>query len=259
MSQPDRQFFDTVSAALRDRTAPSSLPGAKGDGDKIAAGIKIYRNNVRASLTRALEARFPVIEALVGDAFFKHLAAEFFYAHPPTPPLLSKYGDAMPDFLTSFEPARGLAYLPDMARLEIAWLRSYHAGDIDALSHERVLSAAKDGDIGALHFQFHPSLYLLSSAFRIGAIWERHQRGGAEKIANAATGECVLVARKNNTVTVEIISAGLYAAMNALAGGACLTTALNAATAQEAQFDPQNLFETLFRLDLITGATPTQT
>ena len=66
------------------------------------ARFAVYRNNVASSLIKALEARFPVIERLVGDAFFKGVAHAFIRAHPPRSPVLMEYGDAFPAFLTAF-------------------------------------------------------------------------------------------------------------------------------------------------------------
>ncbi len=72
----------------------------------------------------------PSIERLVGEDFFKGAASLFIGASSSHPrPVLIEYGEAFPAFLESFEPARGLPYLADVARLE--WLRhaAYHAAD----------------------------------------------------------------------------------------------------------------------------------
>lgn len=248
MPSPDGPFFERFSALLKRRNTPASAPFLDWSTVAIEAGLKVYRNNIRTSLSRALEAKFPVIHALVGADFFRTLALEYFYAHPPSSPLLSAYGDKLPEFLNSFGPADVLPYLPDMARLEIAWLRAYHAEDAAPLKAREVFSATKNGNIGALCLKLHPSLRLVSSPYSIGAIWRRHHESlNAEKI-NAAIGECVLVIRKNNQVIVETIPDDIFNALKALAGSAPLETALMGGC------DPQNLFETMLRHDAIIGA-----
>lgn len=58
----------------------------------------VYRNNVFASLTAVLRSRYPVIERLVGEEFFKAAAGLFIAAHPPSTPVLIEYGERFPPF-----------------------------------------------------------------------------------------------------------------------------------------------------------------
>jgi len=80
-----------------------------------------------AGLGKALKSRFPVVEKIVGEEFFAAMTRVFVKAQPPRSPLLATYGDDFPDFIATFEPARGLPYLADVARLEATRTRSYHA------------------------------------------------------------------------------------------------------------------------------------
>ena len=89
----------------------------------------VYRNNVVTGLVKALRSRFPVTETIVGEEFFAAMARIFVTAQPPRSPLLATYGDAFPAFIVTFEPARDLPYLADVARLEAARTRAYHAAD----------------------------------------------------------------------------------------------------------------------------------
>jgi len=89
----------------------------------------VYRNNRMVSLLSALEARFPVTRKIVGAEFFKAAAREYISDEPPRSPIMMFYGDAFPKFLANFEPARGVPYLADVAELEAARTRAYHAAD----------------------------------------------------------------------------------------------------------------------------------
>ena len=48
------------------------------------------------------------------------MAREFVRAHPPSSPLLFLYGQEFPAFMETFEPARSIPYLADVARIERA-------------------------------------------------------------------------------------------------------------------------------------------
>src|SRR6476469_5733366 len=76
------------ASALLDRQA-TVPPGLKATPRRFA----LYRGNVSAALVGALETRFPVSAQIVGDAFFRAMAAEFVITRPPISPVLLDYGD----------------------------------------------------------------------------------------------------------------------------------------------------------------------
>lgn len=135
------------------------------------ARVRIYRNNVLGNLTGALRLTFPAIERLVGPGFFAAACAHFISAEPPASADLYEYGATFPAFLAAFEPARGLAYLPDVARLEWAVNRALHATFSPALAAEALLDVAGQQPV-ELRFVPHPSLSLLALAHPAKAIWE---------------------------------------------------------------------------------------
>jgi putative oxidoreductase len=85
-----------------------------------AARIDIYRRNVFGNYRKALATTFPVVRQLVGAAFFNAAADTYVRAHPSTRGDVNRYGDDLAGFLATYEPARMLVYLPDIARLEWA-------------------------------------------------------------------------------------------------------------------------------------------
>ena len=60
------------------------------------------------------------MEKIVGEEFFAAMARAFVTEQPPCTPLLATYGDQLAAFIAAFEPAREIAYLADVARLEAA-------------------------------------------------------------------------------------------------------------------------------------------
>ncbi len=258
MRVADRQFFDNFSQALSRKEPPAPPAIFKGERNRIEAGMAVYRNNVRASLSRALGERFPVIQKLVGEAFFKFLANEYFHAHPPSSPLIARYGDALPAFLESFAPARDHPYLADAARLEIAWLDAYHAAEAAPVAAAEIIAVA-DGAFEALRLSLHPSLRLVSSPFPIATIWRRNREDETDEKICLSEGEHVLIARPRREVLVHSLAPGAYAAITVLRDGGAIAGALAAGVDADAGFSPQGFFEQLFRLEIIIGATPTAT
>ena len=109
------------------KPVPAGLVGP--DGGPAGRRFDIYRNNVVVALIEALGEAFPVMRAVVGESFFEAMAGVYVRAHPPSSPRMMFYGKGFAEFLESFPPAAGLAYLADVARLEYARRIAYHAAD----------------------------------------------------------------------------------------------------------------------------------
>lgn len=147
------------------------------EGRPAPRRFAVYRNNVAGSLTRALEAGFPTVRALVGDEFFAAMALVYLRAHPPRSRMLMLYGAEFPEFLAAFPPVSHLGYLPDVARLELALRDSYHAADSAPLP-EAAFKRLIATDIAGLRLELAPSLRILRSAWPIVSIWAAHHEAG---------------------------------------------------------------------------------
>lgn len=154
---------------------PSGLVDPQG---RPAGGrFDVYRNNVAGSLTRALEAGFPTVRALVGEEFFGAMALVHLRAHPPQSRMLMLYGADFPAFLQGFPPVAHLGYLPDVARLELALRDSYHAADSAALA-EAEFQHMLGGDIAALRLKLAPTVRMMRSNWPVVSIWAAHHEAG---------------------------------------------------------------------------------
>jgi hypothetical protein len=196
----------------------------------------VYRNNVVVGLGKALKSRFPVVEKIVGEEFFAAMARVFVLEQPPRSPLLATYGDEFAAFIAAFEPARELPYLADVARLEAARTRSYHAADaapIDA----RQLATLDTCDVGSIRIGMHPSIEIVRSPYPIVAIWAMNS--GEQELAPIQNwrSEDALIARPYLEVEVRALPPGGAAFLLALAGGRILSDAAEAALADDPNFD----------------------
>lgn len=208
----------------------------------------VYRNNVTASLTGALASRFPATESIVGPNFFRAMAGDFIKAHPPRSPVLLAYGDDFPDFAAAFEPAKALAYLPDVMRLEVARGRAYHAADARPLD-SAALAAIDPARLGGLVLVPHPALSILSSAHPMVTIWAMNAGEMPLGPINSWRGEHALVTRPHLTVEVTPLSAAAAAFLRRLAGGANLAETV---AAEDDSFDLSEVLATLLRSGAFT-------
>jgi hypothetical protein len=226
----------TFAAALRDTDKPVPEGLAAWNGPRPERRFQVYRNNVAIGLIGALASRFPVAEKIVGEEFFAAMAHEFIQIHPPRSPLLLAYGDDFADFVEDFEPADPIAYLPDVIRLEAARGRAYHAPDAAPLD-AATLAALDPERLTELKLVPHPSLSVLTSPHPVITIWAMNS--GALPLAPIEDwiGEDALVVRPEMTVEIVSLPPGGATFLMALAAGANLATAVDAAMQEAEDFD----------------------
>ena len=231
------------AAALLDPAAarPEGLHGP--GGAPAGRRFDVYRNNVAVSLTAALGAGFPVLRKLLGAEFFDALAGIFLRAHPPRSPVLALWGDDLPGFLAGFPPVAHLPYLPDVARLELALRRSYHAADAAPLATE-TLAALPADRLAALRFGLAPAVQLLRSDWPVLSIWRAHTDPDAPKPRPGA--EDVVILRPGFDPVPHLLPRGGAAVLTALSAGATLGEA--------GEFATESDISALFGLLLAGGA-----
>ncbi len=196
----------------------------------------VYRNNVVVSLVNALRAKFPATERIVGDEFFAAMAQVFVNARPPRSKILHTYGDDFGDFIATFEPAASVPYLADVARLEAARTRAYHAADAQPLTPAD-FSTIDPQSVGTLRLTLHPSLQVLRSPYPMVTIWAMNAGEMELGPVDLDTAEDALVIRPHLEVTVHRMPPGGAAFLEALADGLHLGNAAERAMADDARFD----------------------
>jgi hypothetical protein len=232
---PFEATLDDFARALTDpaRPAPAQTLGREGRPD--SRRFAIYRNNVAVGLIASLEMRYPVVRRLVGDEFFRGLARAFIARHKPASPVLIHYGADFPDFIAAFEPARDIVYLADVARLENAWVESYHSAEAAPLGVAD-LSNIDPERLADVVFEVHPSVRLLRLGHPAASIWAGHQGPGAPRPPETWAPEDALIARPEAEVTVRILPPGGLEFALALRSGGSLGEA--ATPLVESAIDP---------------------
>ncbi|CUJ11477.1 HvfC/BufC N-terminal domain-containing protein [Cognatishimia activa] len=152
--------------------AASAVPDGLVDAHEQPAGrrFSVYRNNVAVSLTEALETGFPVIAKLLGEENFKPIAGVFLRQSPPPLPVMMHYGAAFPEFLRNFPPLKNLGYLGDVAEVELALRRSYHAEDATGVPGDALAKIAPEA-LPNVTLTLAPSMNVVRSHWPIYDIW----------------------------------------------------------------------------------------
>lgn len=203
------------------------------NGSDPSARFAVYRNNIVVSLVQALADGFPVVQRLVGDEFFAAMAGVYVRADPPRSPILAEYGDGFADWLAAFEPAAGLPYLPDMARLERARVRAHHAADVAAIETSALAGGLRTSQrLDRVRLGIHPAATAIVSDWAVATLWAAHQHDGDEAIARVVLdrAESALVLREGDDVLVLPVGRADAVFVQALQSAHALGTAAEAAT-----------------------------
>jgi hypothetical protein len=188
--------------------------------------IDVYRNNVFSNYRAALREVYPVVLALLGEPFFNRAADTYTSSHPSRSGDLNDFGGELSDFLAGWPPAASLAYLPDVARLEWAVERVFHAAESPSLDLT-ALAAVSQEALPELRFVLHPASRIVRSPYPILRIWQVNQAGfnGDQCVNLDAGGDAVLVIRRDATVDLERLSPGASTLLQALAADFTLAQA----------------------------------
>ncbi|HEX5689810.1 MAG TPA: DNA-binding domain-containing protein, partial [Roseiflexaceae bacterium] len=94
--------------------------------------IGIYRNNSRLGFLATMEAIFPVVRQLGGDAWFASIVRRYQQRHPSRSGNLHHIGERFAEFLAD-ELDAALGYFADVAALEWAYQEVLVAADVPVL------------------------------------------------------------------------------------------------------------------------------
>ncbi len=223
LGELQREFFAAIASGEMGRAAPLVRGGALAPESRL----EVYRRNVLATWRGALGSTHPVVERLVGEAFFTEAAHRYARDHPSTRGDLHAYGEHFGEFLAGYVPARELAYLPDVARLEWAWHACFHAPDAPAFDFA-ALAAVPAPRQGEIRLRLHPAARVIRSTYPILALWEANQPGRDGTPERFEGADDVLVQRAGLEVRLAKLESGEAAFLAACASGATLEAALGA-------------------------------
>ncbi|HEY0121262.1 MAG TPA: DNA-binding domain-containing protein [Rhizobium sp.] len=234
VAQVASDFAGQFAAALLvpDAPAPTLVTGPR--GKRAEKRYNVYRNNVTVSLIEALASIFPAVQRITGSDFFRAMARSHIREMPPTSPLLFEYGRDFPAFIDRYEYAQEIPWLGDVARVECAWLDSYHAADAPALRPE-ALAGIPPHCVGKVRFRPHPAMRVISSSHPAVSIFAMNRSPEpVSRVENVA--EDGLITRVDDEVVVRRQQDGA-AFLESLVSGGSFENAAAAALAANPYFD----------------------
>ena len=207
-------------------------------GIEPPARIGIYRNNAREGFVKALTATFPVIAQLAGEDWFRQTALAYMRAHPSVSGNLHYVGRDFATFLDHRLATSRFNYFADVARLEWAYQEVLVAADHPSFDLAALGGIAPE-DYGALRFDAHPALRLVTSPYPLLAIWQAH-KGSTESpvpVHLDAGPSRLLIIRPEDHVELRELPASDFALLDAFARGATFEAAADAALDTDSAVD----------------------
>lgn len=163
------------------------------------------------------------------------------------------YGEEFPSFLGDFPPARSVPYLADVAKLEVATGRAYHAADAEPISVDVLLTLPPDA-IQDVRVHLHPSLCIVRSAYPAVTLWRMNLPGRHPAPVASWAGENAIVARTADDVEIRVAGREEVEFLTALGEGLTLGSAAEKA-ADAPGFDPGAAVKSLFIHRLVVAAS----
>ena len=146
-----------------------------------------------------------------------------------------------------------MAYLPDVARLELAQRRSYHAADTSPID-PALFAELSPEELAAALVEFAPSVRVVQSAWPILDIWHFNMTEGAPQPSSVA--QDVLVTRADFDPQMHTLPEGAALLIETLTKGTALGPALESVEAKHPDFDFSSLLGLLIQTSAITAVSP---
>ena len=238
---PLSQFQDAFSRALFDPECAGDYPP---DVAALARqpAFAVYRNTVMKGCIDALQANYPCVSRLVGDEWFRSVAALYVRAHPPTRTTMVDYGEHFAQFLAQFEPTQQLPYLPGVAQLDRFWTEAHIARDEDGLDFDELAVSSIDSLMSQALRPVASARWAWFALQPVFTIWQRNRATGPiDDSAIDWQGEGALLMRRDGVVRWFGLDAAQHALVDACARGCVLSDAAAAALEVDPQVDPSHV------------------
>ena len=237
------RFQDAFAQALRE---PDAVPA------DVAAlvtqpAFAVYRNTVMKGCIDALQANYPAVARLVGEEWFRAAAAIHVREALPADPVLLRYGANFSGFLTRFEPAAGLPYLPGVATLDRYWTEAHSAATADPLDPSAVAGLAPEELANAVLQVYPAARWAWFPEGPIYTIWSRNRIDESFDADIEWRSEGALLVRPRDAVEWVALDAAGCAFLDACAALHTLGEAAQAALQAQGDADIAQLLATLLK------------
>jgi hypothetical protein len=245
-------------------TGASGLKDAR-NTERALRGLRAYRASAQALAENALLSSHPVLQQLMGEENFRHLAQDFWQAMPPERGDLAQWGRKLPEYLPQVPQLQALLldhpYVTDVARAEWALHVAGTASDaeLDAASFQLLVAH----DPAQLRLLLSPGCALIRSEYPIVALIQLHDprasdahEAARKQIANGEP-QTALIWRQGLRPMIGAAHPARAALIEATLRGQSLSVALDAAFAQTPHFDFSAWLSDQVQSGLLLGAVLT--
>lgn len=158
--------------------------------------------------------------------------------------MLQEWGETFPGFLAAFPPLGPYPYMADVARIELARGRAYHAADADPIAPDALMAA----EPATARLGLHPSVQVLHLTHPAASIWAANQPGAKSQPLPSGPQIALILRNRAFDVPVSLLPPDDAALISALQQG---LTLLQAAETQP-DHDPQPILIRLMQAGVIT-------
>jgi Putative DNA-binding domain len=184
--------------------------------------LGVYVSGYPARVQEAVEESFPAVAHIIGHRATHGLIGRYLTVVTRHTYNLNDVGAKLPSFLRSDPLTDRFPFLPDLAVLEWAVARAFHAYDQPPLD-PAPLAAWTEAQWQLAVLQFHPSVALVSASWPIRELWEARETSIEEiDIDMRDRPDHVLVRRAGCAVHCESLSDDEAAVLAALVAGCTL-------------------------------------
>ncbi len=243
-----------IRGAVVDKDAAAVLLRLAGGGDRRYR-LSIHQRHYEGSLVKVVRGRFSALEWLTGSAFMTAAATDFVRRHPPRRPCLAEYGEDFPHFLAARAGSAAMPWLAAAGALE------WHVGTVSVAIDEPALglddfARSATSDLDHIVMTLQPGLAYTSAEWPVDELIRLHVDGAApERLAFDPENVWLEVRGARGNFLINRLDPGTHSFRAALAEGRPLATAIGAASAAEATFDPGAALARLFADKLVTAIT----
>jgi hypothetical protein len=187
----------------------------------VETRLGIYAGAYGSRLVDALRSNYPALAALLGEADFEALGADYVRTHDSPFFSIRNYGDVLPEFLAQQAAYAEVPVLAELARWEWALGAVFDAADATPLT-SAALARIAPAEWAQLIFDWHPSVRRIALAWNVPQLWQALS-GGAERPELALLPESIewLAWRRELRTHFRSLSKSEAAVLDAARAGGC--------------------------------------
>lgn len=202
----------------------------------LPKGIQVYRSNLLANASRALDISFPTLAQLLGTEGLHAVAAHYYETHPLLTGDWGEWGEHLAQWLSQQETLQDMPYLADVAQLDWLCHRIERAATPEHTAASIAILNAIDGQF--LHLNPTHYVAVVASRFPLLEIWQAHHAkenretwlAHANQPLPEGEKQYLLISREHWRASPSIISYEMYLFFSSLLQGNSLAHAIHEAS-----------------------------